>query len=175
MQNPNMSDFEKCIDLTLSAPAFYKRSLLVDNGIIWVDNRYHNDTLFVTQVVLSSNHIILDPIYVYVYSVREGSISRSCNYDAVIQHFETDYQKFKLVKSAGISLTHLGNYQMEHFQGIHELTFIEQIPIIWKMWLCGMLFNKCAYNPIPTSRIVNKLFRTLWRGSKNTIRLLFQK
>ena len=109
-----MSDFEKCIDLTLSAPAFYKRSLLVDNGIIWVDNRYHNDTLFVTQVVLSSNHIILDPIYVYVYSVREGSISRSCNYDAVIQHFETDYQKFKLVKSAGVSLTHLGNYQIEH-------------------------------------------------------------
>lgn len=175
MQNPNMSDFEKCIDLTLSAPAFYKRSLLVDNGIIWGDNRYHNDTLFVTQVVLSSNHIILDPIYVYVYSVRERSISRSCNYDAVIQHFETDYQKFKLVKSAGVSLTYLGNYQIEHLQGIRGLTIIKQIPIIWKMWSCGMLFNRCAYNPIPISSIVNKLLRTLRRGSKNTIRLLFQK
>ena len=175
MQNPNMSDFEKCIDLTLSAPAFYKRSLLVDNGIIWGDNRYHNDTLFVTQVVLSSNHIILDPIYVYVYSVRERSISRSCNYDAVIQHFETDYQKFKLVKSAGVSLTYLGNYQIEHLQGIRGLTIIKQIPIIWKMWSCGMLFNRCAYNPIPISSIVNKLLRTLRRGSENTIRLLFQK
>ena len=93
----------------------------------------------------------------------------------MIQHFETDYQKFKLVKSAGISLTHLGDYQMEHFQGLRGLTIIEQIPIIWKMWSCGMLFNKCAYNPIPTSRIVHKLFRKLWRGCKNTIRLLFHK
>jgi glycosyltransferase involved in cell wall biosynthesis len=175
MQNPNMSDLEKCLDLTLSAPAFYKRSLLIDNGITWGDNRYHNDTLFVTQVVLCANHIVLDPIKIYIYSERVGSISRSYNHDAVIQHFETDYQKFKLVKSAGISLTHLGNYQMEHFQGIRGLTIIEQIPIIWKMWSCGMLFNKCAYNPIPTSRIVNKLFRTLYRGGKNTIRILFYK
>ena len=175
MQNPNMSDFEKCIDLTLSAPAFYKRSLLIDNGIKWGDNRYHNDTLFVTQVVLSSNHIVLDPICVYVYSVREGSISRSCNYDAVMQHFETDYQKFKLVKSAGISLTHLGNYQIEHLQGIRGLTIIKQIPIILKMWSSGMLFNRCTYNPIPISHIVNELFRTLRKGCKNTIRLLYKK
>ena len=175
MQNPNMSDLEKCLDLTLSAPAFYKRSLLIDNGIIWGYNRYHNDTLFVTQVVLCSKHIVLDSTCIYIYSVREGSLSSNCNHDAVIQHFETDYQKFKLVKSAGISLTHLGNYQMEHFQGIRGLTTIEQIPLIWKMWSCGMLFNQCAYNPIPTSRIVNELFLTLWRGSKNTIRLLFQK
>ena len=78
--------------------------------------------------------------------------------NSMISQIETDYQKFKLVKSAGISLTHLGNYQIEHLQGIRGLTIIKQIPIILKMWSCGMLFNRCAYNPIPISSIVNKLF-----------------
>lgn len=175
MQNSNMSDIEKCLDLTMGAPAFYKRSLLVENGIIWGNNKYHNDTLYVTHVILCAKQIILDPMILYIYSVREGSLSNVYNRNAVIQHFETDYEKFKLVKKAGISLTHLGNYQMEHLQGIRGLTIIEQIPIIWKMWSCGMLFNQCAYNPIPTSRIVNELFLTLWRGSKNAIRILFHK
>ena len=64
MQNPNMSDLEKCLNLTLTAPAFYKRSLLIDNGISWGDNRYHVDTLYVTKVVLCCKHIVLDYIYI---------------------------------------------------------------------------------------------------------------
>lgn len=170
LQNPNISDFDKCINLTIGAAALYKRTLLLDNHIVWGTSISHNDTAFVTQAVLAAKQIeVLSNESIYVWTERGDSLSHSQSKESIIQHFCTDKHKFQLARKSKISLSHLSNYQLEHLKAIRSLTIFEQIPIIVQMWSCGMLFNKCSFEPISKEKIFKSLVRTIRYGIHNIL------
>lgn len=170
--NPNMTDFEKCINLTIGGAALYKSTLVFDNHIIWGKENSHNDTVFVTQAVLAAKQIEVKPDEsFYVWSERRNSISRSQSKESIVQHFYTDKRKFQLVRKSKIPLSHLSNYQLEHLRNIRSLTLFEQIPIIIQMLFCGMLFNYCIFEPISTMKVIKFMGRTICYGIKNLVRM----
>lgn len=168
LSDTRLLDVEKMLGCTISAAQFISRDLIDSCKISWGGEKYHEDTMFSTQVVLHcQNLLISDEDFFYVWTARKCSNSSTINHDAIIQHFETDKEKFNFVKKKGVPLSYLGNYQMEHLIAFKRLKIIEQLPLIWEMYKCGMLFNKPKHDPLSTSVILNQLIHTLWKGLKN--------
>lgn len=72
--------WEKCLDESNDSirvevvTNIYKRSLLVDNKILFRENLLHEDTLFMFIVTYYAKRVKYFPMFFYYYRLREGSI-----------------------------------------------------------------------------------------------------
>lgn len=165
LSDTRLSDLEKMLECSIGAAQFIKKDIIKTYQISWGKEKHHNDTMFSTQLAIYCQELVISMSDVfYIWTVREGSISSTTNKNAIIQHFKTDKEKFNFVKKKGVPLSYLGNYQMEHLIAFKRLKIIEQLPLIWEMYKCGMLFNKPKHDPLSTSVILNQLIHTLWKG-----------
>lgn len=162
------TDQDKLLGLTTTCAKFIKRSLIEKNNIRFDVIRFHEDTVFMTKVALVQSTMMVCPNDMwYVWAIRHGSLTNTFTKEEEILHFQTDLQKFIMVKTSGLH-HHLGNYQMEHLRNIRIMTLCEQMPIIVKMWSHGMLFNKSKYDPVSVSVVLKTLLHTIWKGLKNS-------
>lgn len=157
----------KMLELTTSCAKFIKLSLIVQNSISFSSDKHHNDTLFFTKVAIASKFIESHPEDLfYVWARRDGSLSNTINFEEITCHFNTDTQKFRLIKKAGFQ-SEIGNYQMEHLRKWKSIPVSKQIPLLAKMFTSGMLFNKSKLEPIKTREIIWQIMSTLKKGIVN--------
>lgn len=54
-----------------------KRKFLTDTGIVFNENRYHQDVLFTINLLLKAQRVVFTPIVIYYYFQSTGSIMRT--------------------------------------------------------------------------------------------------
>ena len=162
-----MKPIDLMMDLSIGGAKFYRTSKIKKHNITWDEIKYHSDTMFVTRALVYSNKVKVCPNdYLYVWTVRTDSLSNTINKQAINDHVSSEIRRYKLVKRERKDI-HLGNYQIELLLGMKQLRFLEQIPLIAKMFTSGLMFNVSIYEPIKRSRIIWQICSTLKKGIVN--------
>lgn len=163
----NINPIDLMMDLSIAGAKFFRTSNIEKNHIRHDEIKYHSDTMFVTRNLVYSNKVKVCPNeYLYVWTFRPDSLSNTINKKHIVDHVNSEVQRFKFVKKERKDI-HLGNYQIELLIEMKQLRLIEQIPLIAKLLISGLMFNISIYEPIKSSRILWQICSTLKKGIKN--------
>ena len=95
---------------------FIKKSLVVSNGIRFDETKVANDIIFSLKTGICASYIKVDQVPIYVWLVRNGSLTSSRDKEAALIHFDAAVRYNEIVSKAS-----LDNYRKNLFFSVPNL------------------------------------------------------